>query len=213
LTDPAPTNPSTPAPAGGAAPTITATAGYVITGAGFLPDHDITIRVTYTAEDISDHLTYTTGPGGDLYAELPTSPATGVLHITATDHRKHPDGTGGLLWSNTQTVQPLKDWLQWEESGRARISTTDQPDRLAREASPRAERFGQPEQAKRPTPGNDSWAAAAEPPRSQNSGSQAEALWAIAAALERLADVIFAALNPAEATGRHAAGRTSDRDE
>ena len=37
---------------------------------------------------------------------------------------------------------------------------------------------------------------------------------AIAAALERLADVIVAALNPAEATGRHAAGRaTSDRDE
>src|ERR1700752_3308890 len=47
---------------------------------------------------------------------------------------------------------------------------------------------------------------AAEPPGSQNSGSQAEAQWAIAAALERLADVIVAALNPAEATGRHAAG-------
>ena len=207
MTDPAPTNPSTPAPAGWAAPTITATAGYVITGAGFLPDHDITIRVTYTAEHVSDHLTYTTGPGGDLYVELPTSPATGALDITATDHRTHPDGADGLLWSNTQTVQPLKDWLQWEESGRARISTTDQPDPLAREASPRGEPSGQPEQAKRPTAANHSWAAAAELPRSQNSGSQAEAQWAIAAALERLADVIVAALNPAEPTGRHAAGR------
>jgi hypothetical protein len=101
---------------------------------------------------------------------------------------------------------PLRYWLQWEESGRARISTTDQPDPLAREASPRGEPSGQPQQAERPTPANHSWAAAAEPPGSQNSGSQAEAQWAIAAALERLADVIVAALNPAEATGRHAAG-------
>jgi hypothetical protein len=29
-----------------------------------------------------------------------------ALHITATDHRTHPDGAGGLLWSNTQNVQP-----------------------------------------------------------------------------------------------------------
>jgi len=48
--------------------------------------------------------------------------------------------------------------------------------------------------------------AAAEP-RSKNSGSQAEALRAIAAALQRLADVIVGALNPAEAPGRHTAGR------
>lgn len=87
-----------------AAPTITATAGNFVTGAGFLPEHDVTIRVTYTAEDISDYLTYTTGPDGDLYAELPTSPATGPLHITATDHRIDPDGACGLLWSNVQTI-------------------------------------------------------------------------------------------------------------
>lgn len=31
---------------------------------------------------MSDYLTYTTGPRGDLYAELPTSPTTGALHIT-----------------------------------------------------------------------------------------------------------------------------------
>jgi hypothetical protein len=105
LTDPAPNNPSTPAPAGWAAPTITAAAGYIITGAGFLPDHDVTIRITYTAQDISDYLTYTTGPGGDLHAELPTSLTAGALHITATDHRTEPHGARGLLWSNTQTVQ------------------------------------------------------------------------------------------------------------
>jgi hypothetical protein len=108
VTDPAPNNPSTPPPAGLAAPTITARAGYVITGAGFLPDHDVTICVTYTAEDISDYLKYTTDPGGHLYAELPISPATGALYITATDHRTDPDGACGLLWSNTQTVQPPK---------------------------------------------------------------------------------------------------------
>jgi hypothetical protein len=106
LTDPAPNHPSTPAPTAVAAPTITATAGHVITGAGFLPDHDVTIRITYTAENISDYLTYTTDRGGDLYAELPTSPATGALYMTATDHRTDPDGACGLLWSNTQTVQP-----------------------------------------------------------------------------------------------------------
>ena len=43
--------------------------------------------------------------------------------------------------------------------------------------------------------------------RLQWDGSQAEALWAIAAALESLADVIAGALNPVEASGRHAAGR------
>jgi hypothetical protein len=107
LTDPAPNHSSRPPPAAVAAPTITATAG-VITGAGFLPDHLITVRLAYPGEDISDYLTYTTGPGGDLYAELPTSHATGALHITATDHRTDPDGACGLLWSNTQTLQPPK---------------------------------------------------------------------------------------------------------
>ena len=91
-----------------AAPTITATPGYVITGAGFLADHDVTICVTYTAEKISDYLKYTTDPGGNLYAELPISTTTGALHISATDHRTDPDGACGLLWSNTQTVQPPK---------------------------------------------------------------------------------------------------------
>ena len=44
--------------------------------------------------------------------------------------------------------------------------------------------------------------AAAEPAGSKNSGSQAEALWAIAAALELgLADVIAGALNPAKHPG------------
>jgi hypothetical protein len=105
LTNRAPRDPGAPPSAASAAPTITATADYVITGAGFVPDHKVTICVTYTAEDISDYLNYTTDPSGHLYAELPTSPATGALHITATDHRTDPDGACGLLWSNTETVR------------------------------------------------------------------------------------------------------------
>ena len=55
---------------------------------------------------ICDYLTYTTDRGGGLYAELPISPTSGVLLITATDHRIDPGGACGLLWSNTLTVSP-----------------------------------------------------------------------------------------------------------
>jgi hypothetical protein len=96
---------SDPAPNKPPAPTIRATTEYLITGAGFLPDHAVTVRVTYTSEDISDCLIYKTNPSGDLYAELPTSPTHSTLHITATDHRADPDGVGGFLWSNTHTVR------------------------------------------------------------------------------------------------------------
>ena len=79
----------------------------MITGVGFLPGHKVTICVTYIAEGISDYLNYTTDLSGYLYAELPTSPGTGALHITATDHRADPDGACGLLWSNTETFRAL----------------------------------------------------------------------------------------------------------
>jgi hypothetical protein len=92
-----------------AAPTVRVTADYVVTGAGFLPSHKVTIRITYTTEDISDYINYTTDPGGYLDADLPTSPGTGALHITATDHRADPAGVCGLLWSNTAIVQGVSD--------------------------------------------------------------------------------------------------------
>ena len=98
-------------------------------------------------------------------------------------------------------------WLHWDGTRTPRISTTDRPDPLAREAGPQGEPSVQPQHPDRPTPAKHSSTAAAEPPGSKNSGSRAEALWAIAVALERLADVIVGALNPAETTGRHAAGR------
>ena len=104
MTDPVPDNPSTFPPGALAAPTITVSAGYVVSGVGFLPDHDVTIRVTYTAEDISDYLAYTTDPSGGFHAELPISPTSGALRIAATDYRTEPPGTQGLLWSNTETI-------------------------------------------------------------------------------------------------------------
>ncbi len=104
MSDPAPSDPGTHRPTASIAPRITA-AGCVITGAGLLPDREVTVRIFYTAEETSDYLTYTTDPDGNLHAELPTSPGAGALHITATDHRTDPDGVCGLLWSNTQTVR------------------------------------------------------------------------------------------------------------
>jgi hypothetical protein len=94
---------------------------------------------------------------------------------------------------------PNSYWLQWDEGHRPRISTADRP--VPRVPS------GQPQHAERSTPAKHSSTTAPEPPTPKNSASQAEALWAIAAALEHLADVIVGALNSAEATGRHRAGR------
>jgi hypothetical protein len=94
----------TPEPPVSPAPTITATAGHLITGAGFLPDHEVLVRVIYTAEDLSDYLTYRTDSGGRLNVELPAGPDAGALQITATDRRSDPDGACGLLWSNIRTV-------------------------------------------------------------------------------------------------------------
>ena len=107
----------------------------------------------------------------------------------------------------------LSYWLQWDEGHGPRISTTDRPDPLAREARPRGDPSGQPQHLERPTMAGHSSTAAAEPAGSTNSGSQAEALWAIAAALQRLADVIVGALNPAEHLGVIQLAATSVRDE
>jgi hypothetical protein len=84
--------------------TVTVAAGCVIAGTGFLPNHDLTIRVDYTADGASDYLTFTTDSAGNLDAVLPTSAATGTLRITATDHRPSSTGVCGLVWSNTETI-------------------------------------------------------------------------------------------------------------
>jgi hypothetical protein len=107
MTDPdlAPEGPATAQHSAAVAPTITAVRGNVITGTGFLPDHVVVLRLTYAAEDVSDYLTYRTTAGGELYAELPTSPGPGALHVTATDQRTDPHGDCALLWSNTEVLR------------------------------------------------------------------------------------------------------------
>jgi hypothetical protein len=88
----------------------------------------VTVRVVYTAEDISDYLVYATDLRGILRAELPTSPGAGALHITATDHRTDPDGACGLLWSNAQMVftRPARPSVdEFYDNGHADTATSD----------------------------------------------------------------------------------------
>jgi hypothetical protein len=98
-----PTPPGQPTGQGG--PTISATGGHVVvTGAGFLPNHPVTIRITHADDDIADYLSYTTDPDGYLTAPLPTTAVAETAHIAATDHRHDPHGEHGLLWTNTVIV-------------------------------------------------------------------------------------------------------------
>src|SRR5271168_3340167 len=60
-------------------PTIGAK-GHLVTGSGFLPDHNVAIRITHAGEDIDDYLAYVTDGDGYLHSELPSS-VTGTLSI------------------------------------------------------------------------------------------------------------------------------------
>ena len=94
-------------PAGQTSPIISASRGQIlITGTGFLPNCPVTVRITYSGEDIVDYLTYISDADGALCAPLPETAVTETAHITATDHRPDPAGDGGLLWSNAVIVTP-----------------------------------------------------------------------------------------------------------
>ena len=91
MSDPALSHPgSTHQPDASTAPTITAVGG-VITGAGFLPDREVTVRIAYTAEGISDYLTYTTDLHGNLRAV-----GVGAV-IGGRDVQRTRSGAGGEL--------------------------------------------------------------------------------------------------------------------
>jgi hypothetical protein len=96
-------------PIGPTDPIISASRGHVlITGSGFLPNRSVTIRITYTGEDVVDYLTYISDADGFLSAALPAAAITTetAYNITVTDHRRDLAGDGGLLWSNTVVVTP-----------------------------------------------------------------------------------------------------------
>jgi len=104
MTDPATSGRDTSRPGGFTAPAIAAAGNTVITGTRFLPDHDVTVRVVYCGHGLTDYLAFTSDLHGELVAELPISPHSGVLAVSASDHRPDPDGECGLLWSNTETI-------------------------------------------------------------------------------------------------------------
>ena len=89
------------------APSITAAPGGVIIGTGFLPDHNVVVKITRREDDISDYLVYTTDRNGHLHADLPSSALGGTPSIAATDYRPDPGGMCGRLWSNTCTLSAL----------------------------------------------------------------------------------------------------------
>ena len=88
-----------------ATPAITVTRLGVVIGAGFLPNRDVTVKITRPGESVSDYVAYTSDRNGDLDAELPATALVGRLQIAATDHRPDPDGQCGRIWSNTYTLK------------------------------------------------------------------------------------------------------------
>lgn len=86
------------------APAITVTRAGVVIGAGFLPNREVTVRITCPGESVSDYVAYASDRNGDLHAELPATALVGMLQIAATDHRPDPDGQCGRIWSNTYAL-------------------------------------------------------------------------------------------------------------
>jgi hypothetical protein len=89
-------------------PAITVSRVGIVIGADFLPDCEVTVRITRPGESVRDYVTYTSDRNGDLHAELPATALTGILQIAATDHRPDPDGQCGWIWSNTCTLKPVE---------------------------------------------------------------------------------------------------------
>ena len=64
-----------------ATPAITVTRVGVVIGASFLPDCEVTVRITRPGECVSDYVTYASDRNGGLHAELPATALSGILEI------------------------------------------------------------------------------------------------------------------------------------
>ena len=60
-----------------ATPAITVMRVGVVIGVDFLPDREVTVRITRPGESVSDYVTYTSDRNGDLHAELPATALSG----------------------------------------------------------------------------------------------------------------------------------------
>ena len=81
------------------------TSGQVfIAGTGFPPNRPVTVRITYSRDEIVDYLSYISDADGCLSAALPETAVIETGHIAVTDNRPDPAGDCGLLWSNTVIV-------------------------------------------------------------------------------------------------------------
>lgn len=101
-------------------------------------------------------------------------------------------------------------WLQWDENRKPCVNTATESSPPGSQARPRLEPLVQPQQVAPPTIAEASLGALPEQLDPPISVPWTDALWAIAAALERLADVITAAVNPNEEGGRHRSDRGND---
>jgi hypothetical protein len=113
------------------------------------------------------------------------------------------NGHRGDHLAQPQGARAPNCWVQWHDGGQAHIST------MGRDIGSAVEPPDPEARALSAITANYATAAAAPQPEPATSGSQAEALWAIAATLQHLADVIGAALGAGDDdTGRHGIGRT-----
>lgn len=75
----------------------------LVSGAGFLPGGQITVRVVNPDGTVS-YFQYAADASGELVAALPTPVPHGTLHISATDNRPDPGDETGVRWTDTDTV-------------------------------------------------------------------------------------------------------------
>lgn len=122
------------------------------------------------------------------------------VHGCVLDH-DHP----GEHHAPAYHVGEQQYWLRWDDTGPARIEAADAAQAHGHVESSRP---GQPRRQPAPPPSTATYGTSttpAQPSESTDATSEAEALWAIARAIERLADIVGGG-----APGRHSRHNGSD---